>query len=181
MPFMWLIRRAEPNDASALAKLAEKTFRDTFAADNIADDMDQHCTDTYSTKIQTREILDPNIDTFVCEFENELIAYTQLGWLQAPDFVSAQHPVEIRRFYVDLPWHGQGIAGALMNQVLEHVAFKNADQIWLGVWEHNPRAQRFYQKMGFLEVGDHVFQLGSDPQRDLIFARPIKSDQSLAK
>ncbi len=179
---MWSIRKAQPNDASALAVLAEITFRETFGADNSSQDMDQHCTQAYSATIQTLEILDPNTDTFVCEFENELIAYAQLSWLKAPSCVTAQHPVEIRRFYVDSPWHGQGIAGALMNHVLEHVAIKNADQIWLGVWEHNPKARRFYQKMGFLEVGDHVFQLGSDPQRDLILSRkPTTHDQSAAK
>jgi diamine N-acetyltransferase len=179
---MWSIRKAEPNDASALARLAEKTFRDTFGADNSAADMDQHVLESYSATIQAREILDPNTDTFVCEVENELIAYAQLSWLPAPHYVTAQHPVEIRRFYVNSVWHGKGIAGALMDRVLEHVAVKNADQIWLGVWEHNPKAQRFYQKMGFLEVGEHVFQLGSDPQRDLILSREVKTrDQSAAK
>lgn len=179
---MSIIRKAIPEDAASLANLAERTFRETFGASNAAQDMDQHCTQAYGLELQKLEILDPNIDTFVCEFELELIAYAQLSWLQAPDFVSAQHPVEIRRFYVDSPWHGQGIAGAFMNHVLEHVESKNADQIWLGVWEHNPKAQRFYQKMGFLEVGDHVFQLGSDPQRDLIFSRKVKiHDQSAAK
>lgn len=179
---MWLIRKAEPNDATPLAGLAEKTFRETFGADNNAADMDQHVLQTYSTKIQTREILDPSIDTFVCEFENELIAYTQLCWLEAPSYLRALNPVEIRRFYVDTPWHGQGIAGALMDHVLEHVGSKNTDQIWLGVWEHNPKAQRFYQKMGFLEVGEHVFQLGNDPQRDLILSRKVKiNDQSVSK
>jgi diamine N-acetyltransferase len=179
---MWSIRKAEPNDASALAKLAEKTFRDTFGTDNSSADMDQHCRETYSTKIQTREILDPNIDTFVCEFELELIAYAQLGWLQAPSYLMAQNPVEIRRFYVDSTWHGQGIAQTMMKTLLEHVNSKHADQIWLGVWEHNPKAQRFYHKMGFLEVGEHVFQLGNDPQRDLIFSRKVQThDQSATK
>ncbi len=179
---MWFIRKAELNDADALARLAEKTFRDTFGADNSAADMDQHCTDTYTPQIQTRELLDPNIDTLVCEFENDLIAYAQLSWLPAPNYIAASKPVEIKRFYVDSAWHGKGIASALMDTALEHVGSKKADQIWLGVWEHNPKAQRFYQKMGFLEVGDHVFQLGSDPQRDLILSRQLEmSDQNPVK
>ena len=179
---MWLIRKANPNDASALGNLAEKTFRDTFGVANNPADMDQHCLESYSTEIQTREILDPNIDTFVCVFENQLIAYTQLNWLHAPSYLTAQNPVEIKRFYLDSPWHGQGIASALMHHVLEHVKSKNADQIWLGVWEHNPKAQRFYQKMGFFEVGEHVFQLGNDPQRDLILSLKVQThDQSAAK
>ncbi len=176
------IRKAIPEDAASLAALAERTFRETFGSSNTAQDMDQHCSQTYSVQIQKREILHPNIDTFVCEFENELIAFAQLFWQEAPSCVQAIKPVEIRRFYLDSAWHGQGIADALMNQVLEHVTSKHADQIWLGVWEHNPKAQRFYQKMGFLEVGDHVFQLGSDPQRDLILSRKVQiHDQSATK
>jgi diamine N-acetyltransferase len=182
MPFMTLIRKAIQEDAASLAALAEYTFRETFGADNNSQDMDQHCIQAYGIEIQTLEILDPNIDTFVYEFENELIAFAQLFWQEAPSCVQAIKPVEIRRFYLDSAWHGQGIAGALMQHVLEQVAVKNADQIWLGVWEHNPKARRFYQKMGFLEVGDHVFQLGSDPQRDLILSRKVQThDQSAAK
>jgi diamine N-acetyltransferase len=170
---MWLIRKAKKDDAMRLAALAEKTFRETFGANNASQDMDQHCSTAYGTDIQAREILDPNIDTFVCEHENHLIAYAQVFWSDAPSCVMAIHPAEIRRFYVTAKSHGQGIAQNLMNVLLEHVAVKNADQIWLGVWEHNPKALRFYQKMGFLEVGEHVFQLGNDPQRDLIFSRQV--------
>lgn len=173
---MWVIRQAEQHDAAALAALAEQTFRETFSADNTAQDMDQHCAQAYNSSIQAQEILDPHIDTFVVEDEQELIAYAQLHWLQAPSCIKTAHPVEIRRFYVDATWHGKGIANALMTALLEHVATKNADQIWLGVWEHNPKAQRFYQKMGFLEVGDHVFQLGNDPQRDLILSRKVSGN-----
>lgn len=179
---MWSIRKAQPNDAGALAVLAERTFRETFGADNNSQDMDQHCTQAYNATIQTLEILDPHIDTFVCEHEKELIAYAQLFWLEAPSCVQAINPVEIRRFYVAGAWHGQGIAQALMSTALAQVESQNADQIWLGVWEQNPKARRFYQKMGFLEMGEHVFQLGSDPQRDLILSRKVNiNDQSAAK
>ncbi|CAM6209294.1 N-acetyltransferase domain-containing protein [Enterobacter intestinihominis] len=48
---------------------------------------------------------------------------------------------------------------------------KGSDVVWLGVWEHNPRAISFYHKLGFTEVGEHIFQVGSDPQRDIIMKR----------
>ena len=47
------------------------------------------------------------------------------------------------------------------------------DVIWLGVWEFNPRAQRFYEKNGFRLVGKHTFLLGSDPQTDLLMQKKI--------
>jgi ribosomal protein S18 acetylase RimI-like enzyme len=173
---MWVIRKAEQHDAALLAALAEKTFRETFGAANTSQDMNQHCNQTYGISIQAREILDPEIDTFVCELGGNLIAYAQLSWQPAPSCVNALNPVEIRRFYVDSAWHGKGIANALMTALLEHMTAKHADQVWLGVWEHNPKARKFYQKMGFLEVGSHVFQLGNDPQRDLILSRKVESE-----
>ena len=47
------------------------------------------------------------------------------------------------------------------------------DAMWLGVWEYNPRAKRFYEKNGFREVGSHTFVLGADPQTDLLMQKQI--------
>jgi ribosomal protein S18 acetylase RimI-like enzyme len=57
-----------------------------------------------------------------------------------------------------------------MKEVLELVRMVGSDRIWLGVWERNERALAFYRKFGFDVVGDHLFQFGTDPQRDLVLA-----------
>ncbi len=63
-----------------------------------------------------------------------------------------------------------------MAAALDVFAKRGNDVVWLGVWEHNPRAIAFYKKIGFREVGSHVFPLGTDPQRDLIFMRKLGTD-----
>ena len=45
--------------------------------------------------------------------------------------------------------------------------------LWLGVWERNERAKAFYRKGGFVDVGAHVFMVGTDAQTDRIMARPV--------
>jgi len=85
--------------------------------------------------------------------------------------IAAARPAEIQRIYVDAPWHGGGIAQALMAAMLEHARIAGADRVWLGVWERNPRARRFYEKSGFAIAGDHAFVLGREVQRDLVMAR----------
>jgi len=50
---------------------------------------------------------------------------------------------------------------------------ENRDVMWLGVWEYNPRAQRFYEKNGFQVCGKHTFLLGSDPQTDLLMQKQL--------
>jgi len=50
---------------------------------------------------------------------------------------------------------------------------RGARTMWLGVWEENHRAHAFYRKHGYAVVGEHVFMLGADAQRDLILAKAL--------
>ncbi len=166
-------RKAKVGDAADLALLAERTFRDTFAHLNRAEDMDSHCRKSYSEKIQAAEIRDPKRTTFVCHVGDSLVAYGQLRWESAPACIVGTRPAEIQRLYVDAPWHGKGVAQALMASLLDAAAAGGADVVWLGVWERTPRAIAFYERSGFAVVGDHVFVLGKDPQRDLVLAKRL--------
>jgi GNAT superfamily N-acetyltransferase len=168
------IRRAHARDATALSVLAERTFRDTFAAVNTGADMDLHCSRVYSPALQAAEIADPGIVTLVADERGSLVAFAQLHRRgKSPDCVTASPAAELRRIYVDGALQGTGLAGRLLERVVEAAVEGGARALWLGVWEHNPRALRFYRRAGFVEVGEHVFMVGSDPQRDLVMARDL--------
>ena len=169
------IRTATEDDAKKLAQLAERTFVDTFAADNSDEDMALHCQATYSEALQREEINDPQRLTLLAILEGKPVGFVQLRWGNTPDCVEAESAGEIQRLYVDKPWHGKGIAQDLMNAAFKAFAERGNDAIWLGVWEHNPRAIAFYNKYGFKEVGSHIFPLGTDPQRDLILMKGVQS------
>lgn len=163
-----VVRRAVIADAAALAELAERTFRKAFGAANDPADMESHCVSSYGAAIQARELADPQMATLVVERATQLIAYGQLRRGAAPPCVLARSPIEIQRFYVDQDWHGQGVAQRLMTELIATADTIGADTIWLGVWERNPRAIAFYTKFGFTPVGSQIFQVGRDPQRDLV-------------
>jgi ribosomal protein S18 acetylase RimI-like enzyme len=170
------IRKAHAGDSNALAQLAEATFRAAFGAMNAPADMDLHCRSNFAEPIQAAQIADPLSVTLVSEDQGELTGYAQLRWGEAPACVGAARPGEIQRIYVGGEWHGKGVAQALMRACIEELMQRGCDAVWLGVWERNPRAVAFYRKSGFIEVGDHVFRLGEDPQRDVIMAKPIAPD-----
>jgi ribosomal protein S18 acetylase RimI-like enzyme len=167
------IRLARPDDAPALAALAERTFRETFAAGNDPADMEAYVAQAYGAAIQGREIEDPAILTLVAEDARELAAFAQLRRGAPPATVSGPDPVELWRFYVDRAQHGRGLAQALIAAVLAHARAAGARTIWLGVWEHNPRAQAFYRKCGFTDIGAHQFVLGRDVQTDRLMSRSL--------
>ena len=60
-----------------------------------------------------------------------------------------------------------------MRDAFATAAAAGADCLWLGVWEHNPKAIAFYRKFGFEIVGEHTFMLGQERQRDLLMAAGI--------
>lgn len=83
------IRRAEPKYAVRLALLAERTFRAAFGSLNTHENLDAHCASAYSEAFQASEIVNPGIETFVCDDNGELIGYAQLRWGAAPACVPA--------------------------------------------------------------------------------------------
>lgn len=167
------IRTATEEDAARLSEIARQTFVDTFAADNTEENMQMHCDATYSEALQLAEIQDPNRLTLLATHEWTIVGFVQLRWGNTPECVQAKSAGELQRLYVDKDWHGKGIAQDLMQAAIDAMRRKGNDVIWLGVWEHNPRAIAFYKKSGFIEVGSHVFPLGNDPQRDIIMMKPL--------
>jgi diamine N-acetyltransferase len=159
------IRPATPADAAELAAFLNRVFRETFAADNRPADMDAYCTGAFGPARQLAEIESPRVRVLLAECDG-LVGCAQLRAGPPPACVTADRPIELRRFYVDRPWHGRGVAAALLQAVMEIGRAEGARTLWLGVWERNPRAVRFYGKFGFVDVGSQQFQLGDDTQTD---------------
>jgi GNAT superfamily N-acetyltransferase len=101
------------------------------------------------------------------------VGYAHLNFGPAPTAIVGRKLMEIVRFYARQAWIGKGVGARLMRACLREAERVGCDVVWLGVWEQNSRAIAFYRQWGFVEVGRQVFQLGEDPQRDLLMARAI--------
>jgi GNAT superfamily N-acetyltransferase len=177
----WVIRPAAATDAADLSELAERTFREAFAPLNTPQNMDLHCAKVFSPALQAAEIGNPDVLTVVAELRGKLVAFAQLHLRpESPSCVTVTPSLELRRIYVDSAFHGTGLARELLASVLATAERAGAAAVWLGVWERNPRAIRFYQRSGFSTVGDHQFVLGTDAQRDLVMVRNLTSSDRSA-
>lgn len=167
------IRRAAPDDAVLLAELAARLFRDTFAAENTAEDMALYEKTAFSEAAFRAELSRDDHAMLVVEDGHEPIGYAALIRGSKDEAVRADRPAEIQRFYVDRSRHGRGVAQSLMAACLEHADVWQCDVVWLGVWERNARAIAFYERQGFRRVGRKTFTLGRDVQHDYVMARPV--------
>lgn len=167
------IRRATVPDAAALAAFGAKSFADTFGAFHTPADLAMHLDEAFGVAQQTAELDDPATVTLFAEIDGALAGFTQVYAGAVPDCVTGPAPIEIKRFYMDTPWHGQGVAQRLIDAAYALGRERRAQTVWLGVWEHNPRAIAFYRRQGFTQVGAHTFMVGTDATTDLLFARPL--------
>jgi ribosomal protein S18 acetylase RimI-like enzyme len=169
-----VIRRATLNDAGLLADLGARTFYETFVDSCSPEDMRAFLSAAFGVAQQTAELKDACSALFVAEVDGSAAGYGKLLSGETPACVLGAEPVELARLYVVREQLGRGVGEALMRELLEEAGRMRRETIWLGVWEHNERARSFYRKWGFEVVGMHVFQVGDDPQNDLLMARPLR-------
>jgi len=161
-------RIADSSDATALAALAEETFRDTYEGESDPANLEAFVGDTFGEAHQRAELLDPNTLTIVGEIDGRLQCYAQLQLTASPPPEVDPTAVRLWRFYVRAPHHGRGVAQALMQEVTGAAQRAGTRVVWLGVWADNARAIAFYRKCGFIDVGTHDCHLGTEMQHDRV-------------
>jgi ribosomal protein S18 acetylase RimI-like enzyme len=167
------IRKADLPDAPILEKVSKETFIETFAAQNTKEDMDLFLTACFNLDAIKSEISDVKTGYYMAFLNNELAGYVKVR--KAGDAGIPQlNCLEIARIYVYEKFQNKKIGAALMQFAVDLAKNENLEVIWLGVWEHNPKAIEFYIRWGFEVFGEHVFKLGTDLQNDLLMKKELK-------
>jgi diamine N-acetyltransferase len=167
------IRRGTLDDAALLSELGARTFSETFAADNIPEDLAAYMATSFNVAQQTTELNDPGSIFLIAEVDGRAAGYAKLHDGEPEKGIEGANPVELVRLYVSREWLGRGIGEQLMRTCLDEARQAGHETIWLGVWERNARAQAFYRKWNFRTVGEHMFRLGSDLQKDFLMERTL--------
>ena len=162
------IRKVILNDISQLQKIGRQTFEETFAESNTEENMKNYLEDRFSNEKLNTELSDKNSEFYFATIDNEVIGYLKLNYGESQTELKDSRALEIERIYVLKEYHGKKIGQILYDKAIQIAKQKNADYVWLGVWEENPRAISFYEKNGFVEFDKHIFKLGDDVQTDIM-------------
>jgi ribosomal protein S18 acetylase RimI-like enzyme len=168
------IRRATLDDASLIADIGARTFEASFRADNRLEDMEQYLSLSFSKAHIEAQLADPSSVFLIAYEDSKAVGYALLRASKKPDSVNGTRAVELVRIYIEEEIIGKGYGSALMDFCLEEAKKNGYRTIWLGVWEKNLRAIRFYRMWRFTKVGTKEFVLGSNLQNDHIMARPVE-------
>ncbi|KAK9428578.1 acyl-CoA N-acyltransferase [Lipomyces doorenjongii] len=170
------IRDAHLDDAAAIANLGSQVFAATFGHSVAPQDLNDYLERAYSVSQITRDLSNPQRHFFVaCVDQGRVIGFSELReGSTSEDCVSGtENPVELYRLYIDLDFHRAGVGRSLIEKVEGLAKEQGFKTLWLGVWEENLKAQKVYEKMGFVRVGDHVFKVAEVVRTDYIMSKSI--------
>ena len=161
------LRIAGVEDAALVADLSRKTFYETFAPVNTEENMRLYMEEQFTREMQMAEVGAPGRTFILAYADEELAGYASLRETsEQPRELGGEKAIEIVQIYSEQRMIGKGIGRALMQACLDLAQERECAWVWLGVWEHNTRAQAFYTKWGFERFGEHIFIVGLDAQTD---------------
>ena len=162
-------RDAAPADAEALDRIFDTSFRDTFAHLYRPEDLEAFLS-SFGVADWEDQLRDPAFACRIAEVDGEAVGYVKLGPLKIP--VEEDSPaLLLDQLYILKPYHGAGIAQALMDWTFNEARRRGASRLYLTVYVDNYRARRFYDRYGFEAVGRYDFMVGNHADEDIIMRK----------
>jgi ribosomal protein S18 acetylase RimI-like enzyme len=160
-------------DVAALQKIALEIFTETFKDYNSPDNLQKYLDEKFSIDKLTEELNNPYSSFYFAQLGEEVIGFLKTNIGNAQTELKDLNAFEIERIYVLQAFHGKQVGQLLMNKAIEEARKTTCSYIWLGVWEENDRAIRFYSKNGFVKFDTHIFKMGDDEQTDWMMKREL--------
>lgn len=168
------VSKASLGELKVIQDLGRTTFFETFAASNSEADMRTYLEANFSEEKIRTELNNAESLFFIAWDGEESVGYLKINVGHAQTEEQGDEALEIERIYVKSSHHGKKVGQLLYEKALEVAKSLNKVYIWLGVWEENPRAIRFYEKNGFVAFDKHIFKMGTDEQTDIMMKKNLK-------
>lgn len=161
-----LIKQCGLEDIEKIKYVGEKTFYETFSDQNTEEDMHNYLKENFSYEQIESEMKNGESKFYIAENNGEVAAYMKINFDKAQTEIGHKNTLEVQRIYALKEYQGKHIGKSLIEKAIELGKENKINNIWLGVWEHNLSAIKFYKKQGFEKFDTHVFRLGDDEQID---------------
>lgn len=167
------IRKASIDDLGPLVDLARKSFLQAFSANNKPENVISYLDKAFTKDQFSSELSEQGSTFYLAEVNQKVIGYTKINLVPAQTDIHDSESLEIARLYVLQEYIGLGLGKELLDKAFAFAREKELKYVWLGVWEHNPRAIGFYQKNGFEKFSTHPFPFGDEIQTDWLMKKMV--------
>lgn len=167
------IKKCSLDDILDLQKIYRQTFFETFSEQNSEENMRIFLDKAYSEEKLKSEIEDKESETFLAVENQKILGVLKINTGNAETESGLENSLEIQRIYILKESKGLGIGTVFMNLAEKKARELGVSFIWLGVWEKNFPAKKFYTDKGFRRFSEHAFVLGDDIQTDFLMKKEL--------
>lgn len=169
-------KQCDERDAERLSILGKKTFIDAFEHLNNPDDFKSYIEEAFSVEQITKELNTPGSRFYFALLQHTLIGYIKLNTGKAQTEPMDDDSLELERIYISKEFQNRGLGNMVLDHVIGLARKESYKSIWLGVWQKNFGAIRFYEKTGFEKFGTHPYYVGKDKQIDWLMKLDLDQD-----
>ncbi len=160
-------RDAVSGDGPELAAMAKRCFTDTFGSLYRASDLSAFLDQAFGADGLPSQIDDPDFTIRLATDAGRIVGFAKVGPNALPfPHGDGANAVELYQLYVLGSHHGDGVGPALMDWTIAEARARGADTLALTVFVDNHRAQAFYRRYGFVDVGRIDFPVGEHIDED---------------
>ena len=160
-------------DLDTIREVGIGTYIETFDAHNPPEIMQAYLESAFAPEKLAGELSEPLSEFYLIRKDGEPAGYLKVNTGSAQTEDMGEDALEVERIYIRSAFKRMGLGRHLMDLAIELAGEHGKSKIWLGVWEHNSDAIKFYEKTGFVQTGAHSFFMGTDEQRDLIMTKRL--------
>ena len=169
-----IFKRVGLEDVEDLQAIAKQTFRETFDHANTQEQLQTFFDEAYALPVLEAEVSHPESATYLVYFGDDLAGYLKVNWGSQQTEHELENAFEVQRIYLLQAFQGQGLGKATFAFAMDLAEQSGLDWVWLGVWEHNHKAQALYQKFGFEKFAEHQFPVGDKVDTDWLLKKRLK-------
>lgn len=172
------LRPGAPDDATTIAALAVQVFLDTYATEGIRPDLAREAFTEYSAAAFAARLSEPARRFILAEHADGLVGFAEfvVGPLPAPaGTVVGSHLV---RLYIQPRFQRAGHGRRLLGAAEAAATSLGHSALWLTAWEGNDRARRFYEAVGYEDIGATTYAFEGRTYANRVFAKRLRARSS---
>ncbi len=168
------VRFADITDIHLISALGITTCYEAYFELDASKDLAAYSLEAFSLQQLTSEFEDSNSTFIIAELKGKAIGFAKLREGKKIECLNDKHAIEVQRIYLLEKVKGRSFGSCLLERCFQIGKEKGYETVWLGVWDQNLAAQKFYKKLKFENVGTTEFAYGDETTTSFVMIKDIE-------
>ncbi len=167
------IEIADIGFAEELVQFWKKSFLAAYSDIHSEENIQAYFSSCYTVEEASNILISKNYECLKANRDQQTVGISIVNDRKCP-LNTELNAIELKHLYLLPSEYGSGLAHEMMDEVFQRAKKAGKSHIWLSVSKLNQRAQRFYMKLGFEQLGTGAdIHVGDEVLHSLVLIRNV--------